>query len=66
MESTSDDRVTGIATCHCEKVRIEFDAPKDIVVWNCNWSIWEMKRNHHFVLPQSRVKFLDGKIYIFK
>ena len=62
MESASEDRVIGTASCHCGKVRLEFDAPKDIVVWNCNCSIWEMKRNHHFVLPQSKVKLLDGKI----
>ncbi|CAI2384043.1 unnamed protein product [Moneuplotes crassus] len=56
MES---ETVVGTASCHCEKVQIEFTAPKNVAVFKCNCSICLMRQNHHFVLPQEKVKLLE-------
>jgi hypothetical protein len=38
--------------CHCFAVNFKLKAPKHLVVWNCNCSICQMKKNHHFIIPR--------------
>jgi hypothetical protein len=40
--------------CHCSSVRFKLIAPRHLVVWNCNCSICYMKKNWHFIIPQSQ------------
>ena len=47
--------------CHCRKVRWQVIAPICLVVWECNCSICEMKRNDHVVVPQENFKLLSGE-----
>ena len=41
--------------------RFEFQAPQEIVAWNCNCSICNMKKNWHFMVPKSRLTLLQGE-----
>jgi len=41
--------------------RFEVDAPAEIVAWNCNCSICNMKKNWHFMVPKSRLRLLKGE-----
>jgi hypothetical protein len=44
--------------CHCGAVRFEFDAPADLVAWDCNCSICAMKRNVHTMVVVARFRLL--------
>ena len=46
--------------CHCRKVRWRIMAPRRLVVWECNCSICEMKRNDHVVVPEENFKLTSG------
>lgn len=46
--------------CHCKAVRFKALAPANIVAWSCNCSICAMKRNDHFVVPDSKFELLSG------
>lgn len=46
--------------CHCKAVQFEVQATKDLTVWDCNCSICSMKRNTHFVVPESRFRLVKG------
>lgn len=52
--------VTHRGYCHCQKVSFEFDAPRDLVAWDCNCSICAMKRNVHTIIPGSRFRLDEG------
>lgn len=47
--------------CHCHAVEFEFDAPRDVVAWDCNCSICLMKRNVHTIIPGARFRLLKGQ-----
>jgi hypothetical protein len=47
-------------SCHCKAVKFVCTAPKHLVVWNCNCSICFMKKNWHFIIPQSSFELLSG------
>ncbi|GBF92712.1 centromere V [Raphidocelis subcapitata] len=51
---------THSGACHCGAVRFEFDAPADLVAWDCNCSICAMKRNVHTIVPGARFRLLAG------
>jgi hypothetical protein len=39
--------------CHCKRVRYSVRAPANVVVWECDCSSCAMRRNIHFIVPQS-------------
>ena len=46
--------------CHdCSK--FEVDAPAELVAWDCNCSICNMKKNWHFMVPKTRLRLLSGE-----
>ncbi|WIA16298.1 hypothetical protein OEZ85_012999 [Tetradesmus obliquus] len=47
--------------CHCGAVRFEFEAPADLIAWDCNFDICAMKRNTHTIVPGSAFKLLAGE-----
>ncbi|XP_017268044.1 centromere protein V [Kryptolebias marmoratus] len=61
--------VTHSGGCHCGAVRFEVRSSPDLHVFHCNCSICTKKQNHHFIVPESRFKLLQGSenltIYTF-
>lgn len=53
--------VTHSGACHCGAVKFEFDAPPDMVAWDCNCSICLMKRNVHTMVAKDKFRFLSGE-----
>lgn len=47
------DLVVHKGGCHCKRVRYSVRAPANVVVWECNCSNCAMRRNIHFIVPQS-------------
>ena len=47
--------------CHCGEVVFKVRAPKKLVVWKCNCSICNMKRNYHFIVPEMNFELLRGQ-----
>lgn len=41
-------------SCHCNSIRFKLRAPRHLVAWNCNCSICYMKKNWHFIIPQTQ------------
>lgn len=58
----TDCKYTG--GCHCKAVTFECMAPKNLVVWDCNCSICEMKKNWHFIVPEANFTLLTGSEYL--
>ncbi|KAJ0409864.1 hypothetical protein P43SY_005758 [Pythium insidiosum] len=56
MADSSAAFVTHHGSCHCGDVQFEFDAPRELVAWDCNCSICNMKRNVHTIVPASRFR----------
>lgn len=52
--------VTHRGGCHCGAVRFEVDAPPDLVVFDCNCSVCSMRRNTHFIVPESAFRLGAG------
>eukprot|EP00164_Ancoracysta_twista_P003388 GFYU01004524.1.p1 GENE.GFYU01004524.1~~GFYU01004524.1.p1 ORF type:complete len:156 (-),score=17.96 GFYU01004524.1:69-479(-) len=59
--SSEETLTTYTGGCHCGAVRFECQAAKKLIGWDCNCSICMMKRNTHFVVPESRFKLLQGE-----
>ena len=62
-EESSDTRekiYTG--NCHCGAVSFTAKAPSHLVVWRCNCSICNMRKNWHFVVPQKSFQLCTGTI----
>eukprot|EP00286_Rhodomonas_abbreviata_P003701 CAMPEP_0181346720 /NCGR_PEP_ID=MMETSP1101-20121128/33480_1 /TAXON_ID=46948 /ORGANISM="Rhodomonas abbreviata, Strain Caron Lab Isolate" /LENGTH=162 /DNA_ID=CAMNT_0023458855 /DNA_START=39 /DNA_END=527 /DNA_ORIENTATION=+ len=57
---SGQELVTLQGGCHCGKVRFEVQTAPDLIVWDCTCSICKMKRNTHFVVPESRFRLLAG------
>ena len=47
--------------CHCGAVRFEIDAPRDVVVEDCNCSVCAKTGFLHLILPASRFRILSGE-----
>ena len=48
-------------SCHCKRVKFHIlDAPTHLVVWDCNCSICKMKKNWHFIIPETTFKLISG------
>ena len=47
-------------SCHCNRVIFDVIGPKHLVAWDCNCSICFMKKNWHFIVPQSNFKLISG------
>ena len=47
-------------SCHCKSITFKVFAPADLVVWDCNCSICAVKRNTHFIVPESQFELLTG------
>lgn len=52
--------VTHRGSCHCERVRIEVDAPADLEVTECNCSICARTAYQHLIVPQGRFRLISG------
>lgn len=59
MATSIPATVTHKGACHCGLVRFEVDASPDLVVWDCNCSICNLKRNTHFVVPAASFRLLN-------
>ncbi|OQR99401.1 proline-rich protein 6 [Thraustotheca clavata] len=46
--------------CHCKAVQFEFEAPDELVAWDCNCSICLMKKNVHTIVPASAFHLTQG------
>ena len=46
--------------CHCRAVRFDCSAPQAVTVWICNCSICGMRRNDHFIIPNSSFRLAEG------
>ena len=57
--SAEKERLEG--GCHCKRVRWQVTTPMRLVVWVCNCSICQMKRNDHVVVPKESFKLLAGQ-----
>ena len=53
--------ITHHGGCHCGAVRYEFDAPRDVVVQDCNCSICSKSGYLHLIVPGSRFRLLQGQ-----
>ncbi|KAG0589204.1 hypothetical protein M758_1G002300 [Ceratodon purpureus] len=49
----ADTRVQHHGGCHCRRVRFKVKAPARVVAWDCNCSDCAMRRNVHFIVPNS-------------
>ena len=54
-ESPVQENIEYRGTCHCEKVQFTVRGPRHLVVWKCNCTICDMKKNWHFVVPKENV-----------
>ncbi len=61
VERLSVEEVEYDGSCHCKAVKFKVKAPKHLVVWDCNCSICYMKKNWHFVVPQSSFHQIKGE-----
>eukprot|EP00736_Rhodelphis_marinus_P006725 Rmarinus@m.27487 len=55
------EKVIHVGGCHCGGVRFQVNAPKHIIVWECNCSICNMKSNLHFVVPKTDFSIVKGQ-----
>jgi hypothetical protein len=55
---TATKEYTG--SCHCKAVQFKCIAPEYLVVWNCNCSICNMRKNWHFIVPESQFELIEG------
>lgn len=53
--------VTHHGSCHCEQVRLEVDAPEDLVVQECNCSMCSRLGFLHLIVPRSRFRLVAGR-----
>eukprot|EP00798_Chlamydomonas_sp_ICE-L_P032319 gene32319-16890_t len=60
-EAPSSQLVVHHGSCHCEAIQFEFDAPTTVTAWDCNCSIFSMKRNTHIIVPAARFRLTHGK-----
>ncbi|KAF0698011.1 Aste57867_11342 [Aphanomyces stellatus] len=60
MATPSAEHVTHAGYCHCKAVLFEFDAPADLVAFDCNCSICAMKRNVHTIVPAAHFRLVAG------
>ena len=47
-------------SCHCGAVRIEVEAPEQIVAYECNCSMCRRTAFLHLIVPASRFRLLSG------
>lgn len=47
-------------SCHCGAVRIEVEAPEDIVATDCNCSICERTGYLHLIVPKKDFRLVSG------
>jgi len=60
----SENNVIHKGSCHCGAVRFEAEAPRSVVVWDCNCTVCHMRRNIHFIIPAARFRILKGKEHL--
>lgn len=56
----SSDKKLYCGHCHCNSVKFTVEAPKHLVVWDCNCSICLMKKNWHFIVPATSFHLTSG------
>ncbi|XP_064607412.1 centromere protein V-like [Liolophura sinensis] len=60
MSVSDSDVVRHSGGCHCGRVQFEVWAPAILKVIKCNCTICTMKQNHHFIVPESRFRLIEG------
>lgn len=64
MVETDQTLVTHRGGCHCRRVVFEVDAPRDLVVQDCNCSMCRTSGFWHLIVPASRFRLLSGAEFI--
>ena len=60
MPETDQALVTHRGGCHCRRVVFEVDAPRDLVVQDCNCSMCRSSGFWHLIVPASRFRLISG------
>jgi len=50
-----------VGGCHCGRIKFEVEAPRDIVVHDCNCSMCRMLGFQHLIVPARRFRLIDGE-----
>lgn len=45
-------------SCHCRNIQFIVKASRHLVVWKCDCTICDMKKNWHFVVPKEKLTLL--------
>ena len=61
QRTIENDIIEYRGSCHCHDVQFTVEAPRHLVVWKCNCTICDMKKNWHFVVPKEKLKLLCDK-----
>uniref|UniRef100_A0A7M5WM68 CENP-V/GFA domain-containing protein n=1 Tax=Clytia hemisphaerica TaxID=252671 RepID=A0A7M5WM68_9CNID len=64
MTTNETKAVLHKGSCHCGKIRFEVEAPEKITCVTCNCSICNKRQNHHFIVPRSKFRLLEGADFI--
>ena len=64
MPETDQALVTHRGGCHCRRGVFEVDAPRDLVVQDCNCSMCRTRGVWHLIVPASRFRLLSGAEFI--
>jgi hypothetical protein len=60
-EAMSTALITHRGGCHCQRIRLEVDAPAIIDALDCNCSICRMTGFLHLIVPAARFRLLAGE-----
>ena len=50
--------------CHCGRIRLEVEAPADLLVDECNCSMCNMVGYQHLIVPKSDFSLLQGEEHL--
>lgn len=60
MSPAELELVTHRGGCHCRRVRFEVDAPRRLLVQDCNCSLCRMSGFWHLIVPAWRFRLVSG------
>ncbi len=49
-----------LGSCHCKAIKFEIEAPKEVLIHNCNCTLCEMIGFQHLIVPKSKLKLITG------
>jgi len=65
--SKSSENILHHGGCHCGSIRFSCEAPKDLILWDCNCSDCRLRRNIHFIIPRNQMKSIQkGELKEYK